>query len=130
MKKIVAVLTLIGVFLTGVFLTGCREGGLVDYSEYIFTDVIWTRDNGHDTERLILHADGNFSYSCACGNPVNDSDLCEGYTYNDETKEIKFQCLETTEAMITTVKIVGMSDDVLALDFGGEIRRFEKEAAK
>lgn len=116
--------------LVGLFLTGCGEHKEIDYSEYPFTDVIWMRDGGHDVETIVFHADGSFRYSCACGNPVNDSDLCEGYIYNDETKEIKFQCLETTEEMITTVKIVGMSDDVLALDFGGEIRRFEKEAAK
>lgn len=116
--------------LVGLFLTGCGEHKEIDYSGYPFTDVIWMRDGGHDVETIVFHADGSFRYSCACGNPVNDSDLCEGYIYNDETKEIKFQCLETTEEMITTVKIVGMSDDVLALDFGGEIRRFEKETAK
>ena len=127
MKKIVAVITLIGVFFTGVFLAGCREGGLVDYSEYIFTDVIWTRDNGHDTESLILHADGNFSYSCSCGNSINDADLCESYTYNDKTKMIKLAYLEATEEMITNIRIIDVSEDFLELDFGGEIRRFVKE---
>ncbi len=122
MKKIMAVL-----ILAGVFLAGCREGGLVDYSEYIFTDVIWTRDNGHDTERLILHADGNFSYSCACGNSINDSDLCESYTYNDKTKMIKLAFLESTEEMITNIGIIDVSEDFLELDFDGEIRRFVKE---
>ena len=29
--------------------------------------------------------------------------------------------------MITNVKIVEMSEDVLELDFNGEIRKFEKE---
>jgi hypothetical protein len=29
--------------------------------------------------------------------------------------------------MITTVKIVVMTEDVLELDFNGEIRKFEKE---
>ena len=58
---------------------------------------------------------------------VNDSDLCESYTYNDETKEIKFDCFETTDEMITSVKIVKMTEEVLELDFNGEIRKFEKE---
>jgi hypothetical protein len=43
------------------------------------------------------------------------------------TKEIKFDCFETTEEMITSIKIVGISEDVLELDFNGEIRKFKKE---
>ena len=121
MKNIFIVL-----ILAGLFLTGC--GKQTDYGEYIFTDVIWTRDGGHDRETIIFHADGSFSYSCACGNPINDSDLCESYTYNDKTKEIRFKCIETTEDLITNIKIVEMSEDILELDFGGEIRKFEKES--
>ena len=66
-------------------LTGCNKK--VDYSKYSFTSTSWVRDNGHDTETLTLHPDGRFSYSCACGNPVNASDLCENYTYDDKNKE-------------------------------------------
>ena len=127
MKKIIIILMLV---LVVVFLTCCgkneeKEKEIeIDYSEYLFTDVIWTRDSGHDIETIIFYADGSFRYYCACGNPVNDSDLCESYTYNDETKEIKFNCFETTEEMITNVKIVEMSEDVLELDFNGEIRKF------
>ena len=45
----------------------------------------------------------------------------------EETKEIELDCFETTEEMITNVKIVELSEDVLELDFNGEIRKFEKE---
>lgn len=113
--------------LVGIFLTGCVETKEIDYSEYSFTDVTWTRDGDNDIETLKFKSDGRFSYYCSCGNPVNDSDLCESYTYNDETKEIIFECFETTKEMITRVKIIGMSDEVLELDFNGEIRKFEKE---
>ena len=117
--------------LVGIFLTTCRDAKektqLKDYSEYLFSDVIWTRKGENDIETLILKSDGSFSYYCSCGNSVNDSDLCESYTYNDESKEIKFDCFETTEEMITNVKIVELSEDVLELDFNGEIRKFEKE---
>ena len=44
-----------------------------------------------------------------------------------ETKEIKFDYLEITEDMITNVEINEMSEDVLELDFNGDIRRFKKE---
>ena len=113
------------------FLTGCvvtkEKIQEKDYSEYLFSDVRWTRDGENDIETLVLKSNGDFSYYCSCGNPVNDSDLCESYTYNDKTKEIKFNCFETTDEMITSIKIIEMSDDVLKLDFNGEIRRFEKE---
>ena len=124
MKKFIVVL-----MLGFLFLTGCEEKKNLkkDYSEYLFTDVVWTRDGGNDIETIVFKADGSFRYYCSCGNPVNDSDLCESYTYNDETKEIKFDCFETTDEMITTVKIVEISEDVLELDFNGEIRKFEKE---
>ena len=113
--------------LVGLLLTGCGPKQEVDYSAYPFTDVVWTRDSGHDLETIIFDADGGFRYYCACGNPVNDSDLCEGYTYDAETGEIKLDCVETTEEMITTVKILEMSEDTLKLDFGGEERVFERE---
>ena len=124
MKKIIITLMLFGLFLTG---CGENKEKEIDYSEYLFSDVRWTRDGGNDIETLVFKSDGSFSYYCSCGNPVNDSDLCESYTYNDETKEIKFECFETTEEMVTNIKIVEMSKDVLELDFNGEIRKFEKE---
>ena len=124
MRKIIAVL-----LLSVLFLTGCEEKKAkeVDYSEYLFTGVSWTRDGGNDIETIRFNGDGSFSYYCSCGNPVNDSDLCDTYTYNDETKEITFNCFETTEEMVTNIKIVKVSEDVLELDFDGEIRIFEKE---
>ena len=126
MKKNSIVLILVGLFLTG---CGDLKEKIQekDYSEYLFTDVIWTRDSGNDIETIVFKSNGRFSYYCACGNPVNDSDLCESYAYNDETKEIKFDCFETTEETITSIKIVEMSEDVLELDFNGEIRKFENE---
>jgi len=123
MKKIIIV------FLFVIFLTGCSENNVkeIDYSEYLFTDVIWTRNTEYDIETIKFNSDGSFNYYCACGNPVNDSDLCESYIYNDETKEIKFECFETTEEMVTTIKIVQETEEFLELDFDGEIRKFEKE---
>lgn len=124
MKKTIIV-ALLGVL----FLMGCEEKQetKIDYSEYSFTKVTWTRDAENDIETLRLGSDGKFTYYCSCGNPVNDSDLCETYTYNDETKEIKLDCFETTEETVTTIKVVKATDDTLELDFNGEIRVFEKE---
>lgn len=125
MKKLLVVL-IAGCFI----LTGCgekEEETKVDYSVYSFVDVSWVRDSGHDIETIKFRADGSFSYSCACGNPVNDADMCEKYTYDDKTKEIKLDCFETTEETITTIKVVSATDETLELDFDGEIRKFTKE---
>ena len=86
----------------------------------------WTRDSGHDEETIRFNEDGSFSYSCACGNPVNDADLCENYTYDEKTKEITLDCFETTEDTITTIKVISVSETNLELDFNGEIRKFTK----
>lgn len=124
MKKTIIIL-LLGIL----FLTGCedKKEEKIDYSEYAFSDVTWTRDAGNDIETLRLKSDGSFAYYCSCGNPVNDSDMCESYTYDDKTKEIKFDCFETTDEMVATVKVVKVTEDTLELDFDGEIRTFEKE---
>ena len=122
MKKNIIILILVGLFLTG-----CGENKEKDYSEYLFTDVSWTRDGGNDIETIVFKSDGRFTYYCSCGNPVNDSDLCESYTYNDDTKEITLDCFEETEETITTIKVVNSTETTLELDFNGEIRKFEKE---
>ena len=125
MKKIVIL------FLSGILLlTGCEKKKTenIELKEYSFIGMSWTRDSGHDEETIKFNEDGSFSYSCACGNPVNDADLCETYTYDDKTKEIKLDCFETTEDTITTIKVIKSTDSTLELDFHGEIRTFEKES--
>ena len=114
------------IFLLGLCLVGCAEKS-PDYSEYPFTDVNWTRDSGHDIETIRFSADGSFHYSCACGSPVDDADLCEGYTYHEETQEITLDYMEPAEEMATTIQILQVTEDVLELDFNGEIRTFERE---
>ena len=118
---------IIFLMLMGLLLTGCGTEKEKNYSEYLFTDVSWTRDGGNDIETIVFKSNGRFTYYCSCGNPVNDSDLCENYTYNEETKEITLDCFEETEDTITTIKVVNSTDTTLELDFNGEIRKFEKE---
>lgn len=102
------------------------EASNVDSGEYSFFNTSWTRDAEHDTETIRFGEDGSFSYSCGCGNPVNDADLCEGYTYDAATKTITLNCIETTEEMITSIQVVKCDANSLHLDFGGEIRIFER----
>ena len=123
MKRSILALILVGVVLTG---CGNTKEAKKDYSKYLFTDVTWTRDGENDIETIVFKSNGRFTYYCSCGNPVNDSDLCETYTYNEKTKEITLDCLEETEETVTTIKVVSSTETTLELDFNGEIRKFEK----
>ena len=124
MKKVIITL-LLGIL----FLTGCEENSEknIDYSTYKFTNVTWVRDGEHDSETITFKSDGSFAYYCGCGNPVNDSDLCDSYTYNDKTKEIELECFETTEEMVKNIQIVEVTEERLKLNFNGEIKEFKKE---
>ena len=129
MKKRLTLIVM--VLVCAIFFVGCseskkKEASGVDYSKYSFVNTSWTRDAEHDTETIRFNKDGSFVYYCGCGNPVNDSDLCEGYTYDDKTKTITFNCIETTDEMITEIKVVKCDENSLHLDFNGEIRIFEK----
>ena len=112
--------------LVALLLTGCGNTKEKDYSNHAFTNVSWTRDAVNDVETIVFKSDGRFTYYCSCGNPVNDSDLCESYTYNDDTKEITLDCFEETEETVTNIKIVNYTETTLELDFNGDIRKFEK----
>lgn len=92
-----------------------------------FVDIHWTRDGTHDSESIIFYSDGNFIYSCGCGNPVNDSDLCESYTFNQNTGEIHLEYDEATDETIDIIKIIKITNKTIELDFDGEIRIFEKQ---
>ena len=129
MKRFIYLIALL--LISTILFVGCSENknledSSVDYSKYSFVNTSWTRDAEHDTETIRFGADGHFTYYCGCGNPVNDSDLCEGYTYDDTTKTITLNCIETTDEMVTTIKIVKCDENSLHLDFDGEIKIFEK----
>ena len=126
MKKNIIFLMLVVLLLTGCGDTK-EKTQEKNYSEYLFTDVSWTRDAENDIETIVFKSNGRFIYYCSCGNPVNDSDLCENYTYNDDTKEITLDCFEETEETITNIKVVNSTETILELDFNGEIRKFEKD---
>lgn len=129
MKRFIYLIALI--FISTALFMGCSdnkktEDQSVDYSKYSFVNASWTREAEHDTETIRFAEDGSFSYSCGCGNPVNDSDLCEGYTYDDSTKTISLNCIEKTDEMVTTIKIIKCDENSLHLDFDGKIIIFTK----
>ncbi len=137
MKKLFLLL----IFIISILLVGCEkkdnqdnknvkdtykapERVEEDYSKYAFTNNSWTRSGDGDTEVLTFYPDGDYSYYCLCGNPVNDSDLCEYYVYDDESKIITLGCEDTTSSMVTSIKIISSTNEKLVLDFDGEERTF------
>ena len=93
-----------------------------------FTDISWVRDAGNDIETIRFGSDGTFRYSCACGNPVNDADLCEGYRYEEENKTISLDFEEEVEEGTARQIIVKSCDGkTLVLDFNGDVRTFQVE---
>ena len=97
----------------------------VDYSEYDFVGKTWTRTMENDTEYLSFKKDGSFSYYCACGNPVDDADLCEYYTYDgDDTIYVHCDFDKYTKKK---VEIISLKKDKLKIDFNGDVRVFELE---
>ena len=126
MKRIICLCVF--VLVCSALCIGCteKEDLPVDYSEYAFAGHWWTRDAEHDEETIYFGENGRFTYYCGCGNPVNDSDMCEGYTYDDETKTIELDCFDTSDELITLIKVVKCDDNELHLDFNGEIRVFTK----
>ena len=129
MKKGIYLIALL--LISAILFVGCSdnkktEDQSVDYSQYSFVNTSWTRGAEHDTETIRFGEDGSFTYYCGCGNSVNDSDLCESYAYDDATKIITLNCIETTDEMVTIIKIVKCDENSLHLDFDGEIRIFEK----
>lgn len=117
------IISVILCLIIAVSLIGC--GKKSDDAEFI--GVQWTRTTEYDTEYLSFNSDGSFSYYCACGDPQNDSDLIESYSYDEEKQLITFDTIGKTESMVTEVKVVEYDSEHLKLDFDGDIREFAVE---
>ena len=78
-----------------------------------FEGVRWVR-HANDTEMLTFHEDGTYGYACSCGSPVDNSDICENYTYNDKTKTITLYCYD---GKTEKIEIIKYDEDELTLKF-------------
>lgn len=89
-----------------------------------FIDIKYERSTESDTEYITFNSDGSFSYYCACGNAVDNYDLCEYYTY-DGKETINLVCFDE-DGIINTIKVAEATDELLVLDFAGNLREFNK----
>lgn len=106
-------------------IIGCKEK-TANY-DFDFVNIGFTRSTEVDTEYICFRDDGSFSYYCACGDPVNDSDLCDYYTYDPEAKIIKLKYFEKTDNTVSEIIVKEYTDNILVLDFNGDIRTFTRE---
>ena len=126
MKRFTAFL-LASLLICGLLLSGCGEEASPVGDTPPFADVTWVRNGAHDSEALRFGSNGKFSYSCGCGNPVNDADLCQGYRYDQKTQTLTLDYLEMAEEAVPVITVVSYDGQELQLDFSGEIRIFHKE---
>lgn len=124
-KTIISILVLLILCFS---LTGCKTESkqVIDPNKYSFVNVEWTRKTDSCTETLYFKDNGDCGYYCACGNPVNDDDLCEGFTFDAKTNTINLIFSETTKDTITKILVKSFDDESLVLDFDGDIREFKK----
>ncbi len=116
MKKLLFILSLIFT------LTACSQNNLPKE----IVDIDWYRPTEDCGEIISFDKDQSFHYWEDCGNPVDDSDLYDKYSYNEETKTITVTSSEG--AIDLLIKIVSFDDNKLVLDFDGEIGEFKKES--
>lgn len=97
-----------------------------DDSECPFVNITWERSTESDTEYIYFSEDGEFSYYCGCGSPVDDSDLYEKFSYDADTKTISLEFMKGIDLPDTEIIVKEFSEDELILDFDGDIRVFTK----
>lgn len=124
-EKNIFIVSVIGVFL--LFLGSISLfyffGG-IGIDEEDFVGIRWTRDEGSDIEFIIFSEDGSYIYYCSCGNPVDDSDLYDTFTYNRFSGKI---ILYSDYTSSDTIKVLYADGEKLELEFDeGDIRVFEK----
>lgn len=91
-----------------------------------FVDIRYERSTEADTEFIRFYKDGSFSYYCACGNPVDNADLCEYYTYDKEDNKIELVCYDGVPKKEKNIKILTATKDKLKIEINGEIREFTR----
>ena len=131
MKKKVVIWMMAIALLLG--MAGCKGGDSPEASgnqgpaAVGFADKRWSRDTETCTETICFRSNGSCSYYCACGNPVNDDDLCEGYHYDEQSKTIYLEFIETTEETVTQITVESYDEQTLVLNFNGDLRTFHLE---
>lgn len=114
-------LVIIGVI--GVLVFTCTIF-ILNYSKNPLKGTSWSRKTDVDTEYINFYDNGDYSYYFAVGSPVDDSDLCEKYEYDDDSKIIILKCIDNS--INNKIKIDYIDYNKLILIFDNEKRIFNK----
>lgn len=104
-----------------VFLTACAKANIFDS----IAGESWEREIEGCGETLCFSDDGTFIYYEHCGNPVEDYDCFDTYSFNEKTGVITLYAIEGNEKR--EIEIVSCENDTLVLRFGTEKREFQKQ---
>jgi len=116
---------LIGIGIIIVLAVLCAIFLLKDPASDPLKGTSWSRTTEVDSECINFNDNGHFSYYYGVGSPVDDYDLYDEYTYDDDTKTITLESIDSGGDK--TIKIDRIDDDKLVLIFGDEKRTFSKE---
>ena len=111
-KKITAAVCII-LILT---LAGCTSAE--NHPEFL-TAHEWVHYTYCD-ETISFGKDGSYTYHCACGSPVGDSDIYEKYKYDPDTSEITL----TPKGSNSTIKVLRYEKSRLLLGFDDGVKEF------
>ena len=71
-------------------------------------------------ETISFEEDGSYTYHCACGSPVGDSDIYEKYKYDPDTSEITL----SPNGSSSTIKVLRYEKSRLLLGFDDGVKEF------
>lgn len=71
-------------------------------------------------ETISFGEDGSYTYHCACGNPVGDSDLYETYKYDPDTSDITL----SPKGSDSSIKVLRYDKSRLLLEFNDGVKEF------
>lgn len=126
MKRLLGSLLLIS--MLGTALSAC--GGLPEHaSETVcsFMDIKWVLENDSCGEEIYFDSDGDCGYYCGCGEPLNCDDLCEGYSYDEESRTIHLEFSGLAIGATDEICVLHCDGNYLVLDFDGEEHIFKNE---
>lgn len=95
---------------------GCS---VANYYPEFLTEHSWTHFSVCD-ETIYFGKDGEYAYYCSCGEPVDDSDLYESYSYNEEEETIQLKPKDDN----SKIKVLRYEKSRLLLDFDGKVKEF------
>jgi len=90
------------------------------------TDASWSYYDSNIGENLNIsfYENGEYIYSCDCGEPVGDSDIYDRYSYNSKDKTIK---LSGPDGEASVIKVLYYDEYYLILLFEDGVTTFKNE---